>query len=259
MSLQKWMWAMVALGVTVGVASADPMRTMFTKENKFPGANGLELSMSGDGSSFDGETSDEDADSYGFGPGVRYGLTDRVALRAAIPYVGYSAGDVDESGLGDIAMGADFLFFEDIFEYAWIIPHATAMLATGDEDKGLGKGEGQGRLGVSIGTTVNDVLHWAVDASYTVNGSSSVDEDGDFEDLTTGSLSLIWDLDDHASVLGEAQIRDDATDEDDDYALCGHVGLAYEINDHFTLMGYGGGATGLDLDFYGMGRLVYSF
>ena len=261
MSLQKWVLASMALCVTAGVSIAEPMRTLFTKENKFPGAMGVELSLAGGGSSYDGgdsSFSDEDVSTYFVAPGVRFGLADRLTVLAEIPYAGYSADDMDESGLGDIALGTEFLFFEDIFEYAWIIPHATAILATGDEDKGLGKGEGQGRLGLSIGTTVDDVLHYAVDVSYTINGACA-EEDGDYDDLLAGSLSLIWDLDARSSILGEVQVRDDNVDPDDDYAVRGHLGLAFKITQAMTIMAYGGGASGLAEDFYGMGRLVYSF
>lgn len=255
MKLQKWLWAAMAVGMMAGMTWADPMRTVFTKENKLPGAMGLELSLAGGGSAHDGEVSAEDVSKYFVAPGVRFGLTDRLAILAEVPYAGYSHGDLDENGLGDISLGAEFLFFEDIFEYAWIIPHATAILPTGDEDKGLGTGEGQGRFGISIGTTVNDVLHFAVDASYTLNGSLAEED----ESLVAGALSIVWDLDERASLLGEVQVRDDPTEADDDYAFRGHLGLAYKINKRFSLMAYGGGASGMAEDFYGMGRLVYSF
>ena len=74
-----------------------------------------------------------------------------------------------------------------------------------------------------------------------------------------GALSLIWDLDDRSSILGEVQVRDDATDPDDDYALRAHLGLAYKVNKHLSIMAYGGGSSGLEEDYYGMGRAVVSF
>ena len=260
MNLRKGLLAAVALCVLAGMASADPMRTVFTKENKFPGALKPELSLFGGASSFDADEADGDIDRYFIAPGARFGLTDRLTLLASVPYTGYSEGDLDESGLGDVELGTEFLFFEDIFEYAWIIPHAAVILATGDEDKGLGTGEGQGRLGISVGTTTHDVLHWAVDVSYTLDGAEPEDEFTDErENLVTGALSLIWDLDDRASVLGEVQVRDDATDPDDDYALRAHLGLAYKVNKYLSIMAYGGGSSGLDEDYYGMGRAVVSF
>ena len=261
MNLRKGLWVALAVGVIAGVASAEPMRTVFTKENKFPEALRPELSLGAGGSSYDADGWDaEDVDTYFIEPALRFGLTDRLAIWGAVPYVGYSAGDLDESGLGDVELGTEFLFFEDIFEYAWIIPHATAILATGDEDKGLGTGEGQGRFGISIGTTTMDVLHWAVDASYTVNGAEAEDDFSDErEDLATGAFSLVWDLDDRSSVLGEIQVRDDPVDADDDFAARGHLGLAYKVNKLVSVMGYAGGASGLEEDFYGMGRVVLAF
>ena len=260
MRLQKWLWAAVALSVIASVAWAEPIRTVFTKENRFPDAMGVELSLMGGGSSYEYVDTDEDVDRYVVAPGVRFGLTDRLAVLAEVPFVGYSNDDSDEDGLGDVVLGTEFLFFEDIFEYAWIVPHATAILPTGDEDNGLGKGEGQGRFGISIGTTVNDVLHYALDASYTLNGAYHADEDGEFDDLFAGALSLVWDLDERASLLGEVQVNDDPLDdEEDDFAFRGHLGMVYKINDRFTLMGYGGGASAMEMDFYGMGRLVCSF
>lgn len=260
MNLRRGWLAAVALCVLAGMASADPMRTVFTKENKFPGALKPELSLSGVASSFDADEADGDVDRYFIAPGARFGLTDRLTLLASVPYAGYSEGDLDESGLGDVELGTEFLFFEDIFEYAWIIPHAAVILATGDEDKGLGTGESQGRLGISVGTTTHDVLHWAVDVSYTMDGADPEDEFTDErEDLVAGALSLIWDLDDRSSILGEVQVRDDATDPDDDYALRAHLGLAYKVNKYLSIMAYGGGSSGLEEDYYGMGRAVVSF
>ena len=191
MSLRKLCWAAVAWGVCAGAVSADPMRTVFTKENKFPEALRAELSLAGGGSSYDGDRVLGDVSKYYVAPGARFGLTDRVAVLADIPYTGYSSDLNDADGLGDISLGLDFLFFEDIFEYAWIIPHVAALLPTGDEDEGLGEGQGQGVFGVSIGTTTLDVLHWAADVTYTPNGSSSEED----EDLVTGARSLILDLD----------------------------------------------------------------
>ena len=258
MSLQKWLWAAVAFGVAAGVVSADPMRTVFTKENKFPGSMGWELSLGAKGISFDEDMVGSDMDWWSVAPGVRFGLTDRVALQAEVPYVGYSMDDEDESGLGDVELGLDFLFFEDIFEYAWIIPHATAILPTGDEDEGLGTGETQGRFGISAGTTVNDVVHFIADVSYTVDGTVGDNRNGR-DDLTTGALTIMWDLDERATILGEVQLRDDPVDDADDYAVKGHGGLAYRINKSFSLMGYVGSSSGLYEDYYGQGRLVFQF
>lgn len=259
MSLQKLLWGIVACSVMAGTAWADPMRTIFTKENKFPEAMGFEVYLSGGGSTFDADMSGEDVDLFDVGPGARFGVTDRLAVRADVPFRMVSAGDLDEKGIGDMSLGVEFLFFEDIFDYAWIVPHATAILPTGDEDKMLGTGETQGHLGISAGTTVNDVLHFGADISYVINGTVSEDSMGERDDLTLGSVSLVWDLDGRSSVVGEIQLRDDPVDPEHDFASRYHLGLSYRINKNFTVMGYGGGASRMYEDYYGMGRLVYQF
>ena len=80
MSLRKLCWAAVALGVCAGAVSADPMRTVFTKENKFPEALRGELSVAGGGSSYDGDRVLGDVSKYYVAPGARFGLADRVEL-----------------------------------------------------------------------------------------------------------------------------------------------------------------------------------
>ncbi len=260
MSLRKLLWASVAGMMLAGTVVADPVRTVFTRENKFPQAMGWEVSMSGGGSTYEDDNA-PDRDTFYLAPGVRFGITERLAARAEIPFHWVTisdrfAGDRDESGIGDMSLGIDFLFFEDIFRYAWILPHAAVTFPTGDDDKDLGLGKTQAKGGVSIGTTVHDVLHFAADISFVSNGSMA--EKG--EDVVMGSLSLVWDLDERASLLGEVQARDDSSDPDDSYVLRGHLGMSYRINRHFSLMGYGGtSSSGFSEDFYGMGRLVYQF
>jgi len=256
MSFQKWFLAAMALCVTASVSLADPMRTIFTKENKFPEAMGWEVSVGGGASSYEGDDNSKLDTAFG-AAGARFGVTDRLALSTEVPMAYYSSTDDNEFGLGDISFGGEFLFFEDIFEYAWIIPHADLILPTGNADKGLGHGKTQAEFGLSIGTTVNDVIHFAVDASYTANGS--IDEDGDYDKLVSGSLSIVWDLDARASVLGEVRLRDDTLEEDTSYGTLGHLGMAYRVNENVSLMIYGGGASDLAIDYYGMGRLVYQF
>ena len=260
MSLRKLVWVAVTVVVTASVVSADPMRTVFTKENKFPGALGTEVSLGGGGSSYDDDNNNaNDIESFWVTPAVRFGVTDRLALNAQFPFVGYSIGNVDEQGLGDIAVGLDFLFFEDIFEYAWIIPHAEVAFPTGDEDKFLGNGKTRATAGISAGTTVNDVVHFAADVRFTSNGARTLLASDDYEDVVAGALSIVWDLDERASLLGEVQVSDFTTDPDKSASFRGHLGLAYKVNKYISLMGYGGSSSGLNEDFYGMGRAVLSF
>ena len=62
---------------------------------------------------------------------------------------------------------------------------------TGDEDKGLGTGETR-TLRALCYTTTMDVLHWAADELH--DGWRRFRPVNERDDLTAGSLSLIWDL-----------------------------------------------------------------
>ena len=259
MTYRKLLWIAVAFVFVAGVAWADPVRTIFTRENKFPEPLRFEVELFGYGTSYDGATSAEDVDMFDFGPEARVGLTDWLAVRGGLPFRSISIGDLDKRGLGDAYLGADFRFFEDIFEYPWIVPHATVFFPTGDEDKFLGTGKTQARLGVSAGTTVEDVFHFGADVSYVVNGKIDDENPDEWEGLFMGSLSLVWDLNERSSILGEVQVNDAPADPEDDYAFLGHLGLVFRINKNFWLMGYGGGAKRVNQDFYGGGRLVYQF
>ena len=258
MTHRKLLLSAVALGVMAGMAWADPVRTTFVRENQFPEALGWEFSLDAGGYTYDDDFGD-DVDVFDVGPSVRFGVTDWLAARAHVPFRTVSLEDTTKRGLGDISLGADFRFFEDIFGYAWIVPHATVFLPTGDEDKYLGKGKTSARVGISVGHTVNDVVHFGADVSYVANGKVDEDDPDGWEGMVEGSLSLIWDLDERASLLGEIQANNGPVDPDDDYALRGHVGLVFKVTSRWTLMGYGGTSSRMNQDFYGAGRLVYHF
>ena len=238
-----------------GTVLANPMRTIFTKENKFPDALGGEVEIGGMYMGIDNPDPMEDGSTWAVGPAIRFGLAERLAVKLAVPVVGYDDGYNDDSGIGDILLGGEFLLFEDIFDYAWIIPYVNVWLPTGDDDKGLGRGETQAHFGVSVGTTVNDVVHFAADISYAVNGSKVKADD----DVLFGSVSIIWDLDEKASLLGEIQMRDDPADPDDDYAVWGHGGFAFRLNEMFMAAMYVGASTEEYSDYYAGGRLSFSF
>ncbi|MDR0994428.1 MAG: transporter [Verrucomicrobiota bacterium] len=255
MNLRKVVWMAVACSVVAGAAWADPMRTIFTKENKFPEAMRGEIEVGGLYDDMKNPDSVDDGWAYGLMPTVRFGLAEGFAVKLGVPFVGYDDGINKENGVGDILVGAELRIFQDIFDYAWIIPYVNVICPSGNEDKGLGRGETQAHFGVSIGTTVNDVLHFAADASYAVNGSNAKADD----DVAFGSLSLVWDLDERASLLGEIQLRDDPVDPDDDYVVRGHGGFAFRLNDMFTLAAYVGSSTEERSDYYAAGRLIFSF
>lgn len=237
-----------------------PMRTLWTMENRMPGPLGVEVGVGGMGAPLAGADIPDDGDStvWGAGLGLRLGLLDDLALTATVPVRGWDIdGQGSKSGLGDVEVGAQFRFWEDIFDYAWIIPHASASFPTGDEDKMLGSGDVDGRVGLSAGTTVEDVWHFAADVSWILRDF----EDDDDKDYGTvqGSLSLIYDLDEQASLVAEGSILDYALDPDESVTVSGHLGLAYDFSTGLSLLMFAGATTGSGEGMYGGGHLVYSF
>ena len=264
MRFDKLLVSVAALGLVASMASAEPVRTIYTMENRMPGNLGVELGVQGGYTGYDDEDSKLDGTRWQVGPALRLGVTDRLALTAYVPVNGfdYSQGDND-AGIGDIHSGLQFLFFEDIFDYVWIIPYADVRWASGDEDKGLGTGTTGAQFGISVGTTTYDCLHWALDFSYGVNNAIDFSDD----DVAIGAFSIIWDLNEMPRVYGEmlsslfaeVQVRNDSLDPDDDAWVRGHAGLAFRANDHFTICGYFGGSSDDAMDYYAGGKAVVSF
>ncbi len=264
MRFDKLLVSVAALGLLASMASAEPMRTVFTKENRLPEQLGGEVSIQGGYAGYDDKDSKLDGSIYDVGPAFRFGLHDRLALTAYVPVAGwdYSHGD-NKAGLGDVHTGLQFLFFEDIFDYVWILPYVDVRWATGDEDKNLGTGTTGGQFGLSVGTTTYDCLHWAADVSYGINNAIDYSDD----DVLMGALSLIWDLNEMprvygevlSSIFGEVQVRNDPIDPDDDVWVRGHVGLAFRASDHFTISGFFGGTSDDAMDYYAGGKATVSF
>lgn len=265
MRFEKLMVSVAALGLLAGVASAEPIRTIYTMENRLPEQLGFELSVQGFFAGYDAEESTDDGSIYQVGPAMRFGITDRLALTAWVPVAGYdySHGN-NKAGIGDVHTGLQFRFFEDIFDYAWIIPYVDVRWATGDEDKNLGTGTTGATFGLSAGmTTVHDCLHWGADVSYGVNEAYDYADD----DVLMGALSLIWDLNEMPRVYGgvlsslfaEVQVRNDAPDPDDDCWVRGHGGLAFRANDLFTISGFVGATSDDAMDYYAGGKASFSF
>lgn len=264
MRFDKLLVSVATLGLLASMASAEPMRTVFTKENRLPEQFGGEVSIQGSYSGYDDEDSDLDGSLWEVGPALRFGIFDRLAFTAYVPFNGwdYSKND-DEGGLGDIHTGLQFLFFEDIFDYVWILPYVDVSWATGDEDKNLGSGETGGQFGIAVGTTTYDVLHWALDLSYGINEAIDYSDD----DVVMGALSIIWDLNEMPRVYGgvmsslfaEVQVRNDPIDPDDDCWVRGHGGLAFRANDYFTISGFVGATSDDAMDYYAGGKATVSF
>ena len=224
-------------------------RPLFTLENRLPDPGHLELGVSGGMNNIVENFYVPNADVYSISADLRLGVVAPLALTARIPYVSWELDpdDVSESGLGDIHLGAQFRAFEDIFEYPWIIVHGEVGCPTGDEDKGLGADGVTGIVGLSIGTTVEDVWHFIAVGSWVMNDDIDDDQDG----FVRASLTVMWDLDEACSLMVEGRYLDVVTEEDESATFMGHAGISYDFGNGLSAAVYGGAATGCDNDGYG--------
>jgi hypothetical protein len=218
-------------------ARAEVMRPLFSKENRFPGKHRFEvgtLFKYTELTDFHESLNDTDVDETSIGPYLRFGVTDNFATFVVVPYnevepdVGKS-----ESGLGDIAVGFEYLAYEDIFHYPWVIPHVQLNLDTGDEDDGLGAGETSTVLGLSVGSRAWDVCHFIIDGSYQVFEDS--------ENIARISGAIIWDVSERFAVLAEARGTDEDLGGDKEHPAVFLGGLSFQPNEDFILILYGGG------------------
>lgn len=213
-----------------------PMRTTLTRENKYPGIGG------GDVSAFFEHTEISDLEQDKFGISARYGAWENVTLGASVPAVNSDFEGDTNTGLGDVVLSLDLLAYQDIFRYPFIIPHVDVSFPTGDEDKGLGAGETVINFGISLGTRVYDSLTYIVDFSYAFNGSGYFIP-GDAENIYMISGSLVWDISDRLAFLVEGRVYEEL-DVMVDMPMEFRGGLSYRIGRNLQITGYGGKVDG---------------
>ncbi|MFT5122859.1 MAG: hypothetical protein ACI9TH_003924 [Kiritimatiellia bacterium] len=235
-------------------ALAESQRTEFTKENWFPnnelwevGARLKLVEFNDQGEQF----STSDYNTYMAVPYARYGLTDDLSLDIAIP-VGVAERDVgsDDSGLGNIEIGLQLRAHEHVTDYPFVIPHAELILDTADSDTLLDDGRDGVNFGVSVGTRRNDILIWVADVGYSVRS--------DRENSLQASLSLIAEVNDRFSFIGEARVTDE-DDAENDTPVRFLGGLAYDWSRSLQVSLYAGGAVNSDEDVVTMLKSSYSF
>jgi len=251
---RKFLVVVVLVSLMAGLAQARPRRTVYTRENRKPEVYQPEIG----GTFFYQEIPEErvgvadSKDIYTTTPYARLGLAENFALYGSLPFIHISPEQGDsESGIGDMVAGFELVAWEDIFGYPYFLPYAEISLATGSESKGMGAGNSLVTLGMSIGTTTYDVLDWVIDAQYTI--------DRDEENIARFSGSLIWNVSDLFSILGEVRTTDKKVREDEDYPIYFLGGLTYEPNEDWFVNVYGGGASRADSDALVGVKVAYTF
>jgi hypothetical protein len=218
------------------VAQAEPQRALLTRENQMPEYHQTEIGATADFAGF------ESRDETTYAGYLRFGLLTNLIFNAKVPFKNIEpARGSSESGVGDVRLGFELRAYEDIFGYPYCIPHADVDLSTGEEDKGLGKGEVSGRFGVSVGTrTCDEELHWVADLTFAQNEGGTIEEP---DDVVIFALSLVWDVSKKFAVSAEGSVSDEDTD-NGDTPLFGLVGMGYKFTPDFMLSWYAGGGTG---------------
>ena len=214
--------------------NTGPMRTLLTRENKFPELGHAEIG--GYVAHDELDDSDQNSDRDSLGVYGRYSFWENVTFEAGVPVVSSDFSGDDEIGIGDIDLKLDLIAFQDIFRYPFIIPHIEVTLPTGDEDDGLGTGEAVTTLGISVGTKVYDQLTYVADISYAFNGAKT--EGDDDENTTMGSLSIVWDITDRFALITEGRIYEENNFGNMPYQYEG--GMAYRFTRDVQLAGYAG-------------------
>lgn len=250
---------LILVGVVLLVASAsraEPMRTLLCKENKLPGAQKLELGMVAQYT----EISEDNVlflgggDEYWATPYVRYGALENLALFANVPYgqIEPNLGE-SESGLGDVSVGFELVGYQDVLGYPWVMPHLAVSLDTGDEETGLGSGNTVVTPGVSIGTTVENIFHWVLDARYAFNNS---DENGG--NVASIQGAFIWDLSQQFSLLVEGRGSDDNR-WGQGHPAWFQAGMTYKATENLMFGVYGGGGQNTREDTFASLKVAYTF
>jgi hypothetical protein len=252
--MRKCIVTVVFVLVCHAMAFGESRRTLYTYENKTPEKGEVEIGALG----WYREVADERAsvdigrDEYTLEPYLRYGLLKDFNVTAKFPYmyIDPKASD-NEQGPGDVELGAELVAFQDIFGYPFILPHVAVRLPTGDEDKGIGEGNTRTTCGVSVGTRIYDALQFVVDASYTIY------RDEENETLLGGSV--VWDVDERLSLLGEVRTSNKEVGLEANRPVYYLGGMCYRATDALQITVYGGGAQHAETDVLAGAKVAFSF
>lgn len=251
---------LIVVGVLLFAATvirAEPMRPLFSKENKMPGLHRLEVGVVGTYKEVPEEqpvglaTAKWDRDEYWGIPYARFGVTENFALLAEVPFASVDSQlNGDTQGLGDVLLGFELVAWQDIFRYPYVLPHAEVSLDTGDEEKGLGSGNTVVSAGLAIGTTVQNIFHWVLDGRYAMYS--------DADNIGSVAVAFIWDLGEQCSVLVEGKATDQDSKDGDTPAWLS-AGLIYHATENLMLGAYGGTGSESSEDVIASLKVAYTF
>jgi hypothetical protein len=222
---------------------AEMNRSLFTVENRFPEPLQLELGAVGSYQNYDEEAKvhvTDHSEKWG-APYLRLGLFENLAAYASVPFGSYDPkGGSSNTGIGDMTAGLQFLAYQDLFGYPFIIPHVEARFDTGDKDKGLGDGSSSLTAGISLGSVMYEVVTLIVDGKYKF-----------IDDVTENYMlsgAVIWDLNEQFALLIEGYVGSEKRDDwkglpgdETRHPIYGQGGMAYKATENLEIAVYGGG------------------
>ncbi len=261
------LFALLALTVQPLLAQSESVRTLFTRENRFPELGKFEVGTLVDYKQLDeyfiNQIDEECFDGYYVDkkakrsettvtPYARYGVYDNVTLYSKIP-IDFVNSDTkgNKAGFNDIAFGVELLAYEYTYKYPWIVPYIEITLPTGDDKNHMGLGKVDPIFGVAVGTTTFDKYHWILDGRYDANAIN----DGRFE----GAASIIWDVNEQFSVLAEAKVMEASPGSKKDAPVYFNGGFAYRPIEELSINLYGGTSVNAEENGRGSVKIAYSF
>jgi len=249
------------------LAQSESVRTLFTRENRFPETGKFEVGSYVDYRQLDEyfinqidpkcfkgyyvDKKDRRSDTT-VTPYARYGAFENLTLYSRVP-IDFVSSDVkgNTAGLNDIALGMELLAYEYTYKYPWVVPYIEVTLPTGDDKNHMGLGKVDPIFGVAVGTTTFDIYHWALDGRYDANAIS----DGRFE----GAASIVCDLSEQFSILAEAKIMEKSPGSTKDVPVYFNGGFAYKPIEQLSVNLYGGTSVNAEENGRGSVKVAYSF
>lgn len=215
------------------------------------------------------ELLDVETNAYQYDLEVEYGITDRLQVEFAIPYLSEevtTAGDENtEDGIGDIELGIGYALLQEKDGLVALTAGLEVSAPTGDEGKGLGAGSWgwEPYLGISKSFAEKFFVHAQV--SYGITNNAEEDgEEVDEREIGYGVAVVyrpVEQIDLIAEFVGErSEEEDSAGVEEDTHTQYLVAGLKYEFENELQLgVGVPVGLNSESFDIGAMVKVQYEF
>jgi hypothetical protein len=248
-------------------AQSESVRTLYTRENRFPELGKFETGAlvsyqqldeyfinQVDPKCFSGYYVDKQAkrSETTVSPYARYGIYENLTMYGRVP-IDFIGSDVkgNTAGFGDVAVGMKLLAYEYTYRYPWIVPYVEVTFPTGDSKNHMGCGKVDPIFGIAVGTVTFDKYHWILDGRYDAN----IVDKGQFE----GAAAFIWDVSDQFSILAEAKMTQEQKGSTKGVPVYFNGGFCYKPFDALSVNLYGGTSVNAEENGHGAVKVAYNF